>query len=182
MSDTKYFEDMWLGLEEELSSFDNYAPTNDFSQQSSSGLPANSLDSPNLEPQTYEQLLSQDNLPEPTNESLHSGSRQERIEAIKQLYNKTPFILYAKVEKIASNLYKKGKVKLANEILESTKKTLSKHLSYVIEDEKLYSTLSFDSKNGDDSITVKVIDKETNEVSVEEFDSLSEAMTYLKNL
>lgn len=183
MSDTQYFEDMWVALENELSTFDNHVPTSsDFQSQQSSSPLSNSLDSPNLEPQTYEQLLSQDNLPNPSEESLHSTSRQERIEAIKQLYNKTPFMLYAKVEKVALNLYKKGKVKQANDLMSKTKETLSRHLSYAIEDEKTYTTLSFDQKNGDESIAVKVINKETNELSTHEFETLSEAMDYLKNL
>jgi hypothetical protein len=122
MSDTQYFEDMWIALENELSSFDNYSPsTTNFSgsNQNQNTSPNSNLDSMNVEPQTYEQLLNQISQPEPTSEQLSSGSRQERIDAVKQLYNKQPFILYAKIEKVATSLYKAGKVKEANSLLEA---------------------------------------------------------------
>ena len=120
-----YFEDMWLSLENELSSFDSFVPSDYVSAPSSS----TSLDSPSSDTSTspaplssYEELLELQNTSIPDNSQLRSKNRKERIEAIRDLYNKTPMTFNtARLEQVAKNLYKKGYVKQANEIMEKIK-------------------------------------------------------------
>ena len=116
MSDPNYFEDMWLEFENELSSYDSGYSFQDYGNEKSE---MNS-DSANIEPSTYETLLDARNAPEPSRERLHSSNLQERIEAIKEHYNKHPFISSAsfkgKLSKVAEKFCKQGKVALGNKI------------------------------------------------------------------
>ena len=119
---TEYFEDMWIGLESELEQFDSYAPDNHFVDQEAPSSTENlNHDNPHFEAQTYETLINNKNAPDPTHEQLRSTNRKERIQAIKELYNKEPTIInWASVEKLhktASRLYRKGFVKEGNSIM-----------------------------------------------------------------
>jgi hypothetical protein len=106
-----YFEDFWLGMQSELKDFDNINSNDFLSHEPSSDSnidaqqPENTV---NLEPQTYEALLNDISAPNPNRERLRSTDRSERIQAIRELYNKEPTILNAKLRHIATNLYKKG--------------------------------------------------------------------------
>lgn len=125
MSENKiHFDDMWLALEQELTQFDSFNPSEFSSSQSGNSSssssdalnPSNNSSQNNLQHSTYEELLQLRDQPNPSSERLHSDSRQERITAIKELYNKSPTIIYAKLERVADNLYKKGLVKQGNSI------------------------------------------------------------------
>lgn len=180
---TQYFEDMWLALEQELSSFDSFSPNEHVSHPSTSSDP-NATDSPqgNLEPATYEQLLEMKKLPNPSHDRLRSNDRKERIEAVKELYNKVPTIINAtsivRLHKTASILYKKGFVKQANDLVEKIDQSVSQHFSYVAEDGDNYKTLSYDKKDGDKDIVVEVIDKQDKKSIKEEFANLSDAIRF----
>lgn len=122
---TEYFEDMWLDLEKELSSYDSYS--NDFSNynsMSTSPQLEEGFDSSTTEvsPQTYENLLQTQEAPNPSRERLHSSSREERIQAIKELYNKVPTIINGnisveRITKIANGLSRIGLVKQSNDLI-----------------------------------------------------------------
>lgn len=126
MNETKYFEDMWLALDNDLKEFNSYE--NDFSSfdYNSNNTQQNVSDhQSNLDVQTYEQLIDTQNSSEPSNQQLHSNNLQERIQAVKQYYSQNPgtfsWASLIKLKKVSDNLYKKGLVKQGNHIVKIVK-------------------------------------------------------------
>ena len=128
MSDTKYFEDMWLALDNDLKEFDSYK--NDFTSIDNNSNSQNNSQQPqaNLDAKTYEQLMENQNQPEPSKEQYHSNNMQERIDAVRQYYNQNPgtfsWASLVKLKKVADNLYKKGFVKQGNQIVKVIKSNI----------------------------------------------------------
>lgn len=129
---TEYFEDMWIGLENELKNYDSFSPGSDMQQSQPHPETAQENSEANLGPETYEDLLNQQNAPIPSKDRLRNHNRAERIQAIKELYNKTPTIInWASVDRIrrvAAGMYRVGLVKEANEIIEKIDMKYSKSL------------------------------------------------------
>lgn len=179
----QYFEDMWLDLSADLDKFDNFSSSefnfiNDSSQQSTSE--DKTFKDQDLPAQTYEQLLNLQNSPDPSYQETHSTDFKERIEAIRQLYNKNPVLLNAstisRLRKVASNLSKKGLVKQANQIsnfkarnltFRSNKDGIDKVFNYVenVGGEK-YVTVNISTDNYDYS---------------QDFDNVEEAISFFHN-
>jgi len=123
----QYFNDMWLNLEEELSSYDTFINDNEWMSQttspenSESVNPEKNLDTPNLSIETYEDLLSS-NREGPSMSELRSQNRGDRIKAVREFYNQAPTIINAesitRLKTIADNLYRFGKVKQANSMMD----------------------------------------------------------------
>lgn len=113
---TQYFEDMWLALEQEVSNYDNYHP--DYSSYETPLNPDSQQQEVHLENQTYEDLLEIQKAPPPEHDKLRAKDRKERIEAVKELYNRAPTIINAKIRDIANQLYKKGFVKQGNSLMQ----------------------------------------------------------------
>lgn len=187
---TEYFDDMWLSLEQELTGFDNYISDKDWMSSSAPNTPSagemrndpfnEPLDRAPLTPQTYEELLLLDQPPDSQN--LHSKSRSERIEAVRQLYNQIPTIInassFAESHRVANRLYRIGKVKEANFIVAEVDKTISKSFTY-IEDSPTHSkALEASENDGDKQITIEITDKETKSRIVRTFDNTLEAVKF----
>lgn len=186
---TEYFDDMWLSLEQELTGFDNYITDKDWMSSNVSNTPSagemrndpfnEPLDRTPLTPQTYEELLLDS---QPDAQNLHSKSRSERIEAVRQLYNQIPTIInassFAESHRVANRLYRAGKVKEANYIVAEVDKTISKSFTY-IEDSPTHSkTLEASENNGDRQITIEITDKEAKSHISRTFDNTLEAVKF----
>lgn len=119
---TDFFEDMWLSMENSLKEFDSYTPGNEFQQQPLAPDQQQSDQQINIDPQTYEDLLERQHAPQPSKERLRNHSLQERIKAVRELYNQTPTIInwasIDRIKRVADGMYKIGLVKEANEIVE----------------------------------------------------------------
>jgi hypothetical protein len=136
-SPTVYFEDMWLGIQDELSSYDSFSPSEYIDHQSTSSSPEHGSAGNNtsdMSPSTYERLLEIQKTPNPSHDRMRSPDRKERIEAIRELYNKTTTILNASsndtLKKVANRLYRAGLVKQANALVE---KVIDKHVEQDME-------------------------------------------------
>lgn len=113
---TQYFEDMWLGLENELKQFDNLdSPFADHSGEAATS-PSEQGDiteQVTLQPNTYEQLL-QSPTPTPSSVQMRSKNLADRIEAVRIEYNQNPIAFnassVARLTKVAENLRKKSLV------------------------------------------------------------------------
>ena len=130
MTDTKYFEDMWLALDNDLKEFNSYKNDfmsfdNNYNNDSQDNIQQQQQQQTNLDPQTYEQLLEVQNSPTPSREQYHSDDIQERIQAVRQYYNQNPgtfsWASLTKLKKVADDLYKKGLVKQGNQIVKIIK-------------------------------------------------------------
>lgn len=183
----QYFEDMWLAVENELSSFDSFKPS-EYSSQPASSENIDSQNGPggtNLEPSTYEELLQLRNEPAPSDDKLRSRDRATRIEAVRELYNKFPTIIngssLARLHKTASILYKRGLIRQADSLLKAANKTMDENFSYVIESDEGFKILSYENELGRIIASVEVTDKYSNTSMVEEFDNLLEAVKCFKN-
>ena len=190
-ADGPYFEDMWLSLENDLSSFDSFIPSDYVdapSSSSSSEGDSNNPNTPNLEPQTYEDLLQVQLAPPPSNDQLRSPDRKERIQAIRELYNKTPTIINGSVDrltKIAERLYNKGYVKEGNFISAAIDKAIQEDFSYVSEEDDRFKSLnvSRDKESNDVVATVEISDK-TDKGTItrhKTFDNVLDAIKYFKS-
>lgn len=183
---TQYFEDMWLSLEKELSSFDSYSPSEFVSSPSSSSDNPNSpnnINTTNLDHQTYEDLLEIQLAPPPSNDKLRSSDRKERIQAIRELYNKTPTIIngssLASLHKTACSLYKKGFIKQANNLLKTAESSLES-FSYLTEDDNGYRALSYGEVDNKTIASVEFTDN-NGETTIGEFDNLLDAIKFFKS-
>lgn len=118
----QYFEDMWLALESELSTYDNYDSNSNYQSSESPLGTEDPIQESQLEPQTYEDLLEVAKKA-PEHSQLRSPNRKERTEAVKEFYNRTPTILNAKLKEVAESLYKKGFVRQGNSLMKIVGKT-----------------------------------------------------------
>lgn len=173
----EFFDDMWLTLEKDLSSFDNFiddrdwmnAGASDSSQMTENQMTPDSMNpQPNIEPQTYENLLMNSISPQRV-ENPYGKSLQERIQAIKEIYNQIPTIInareFARLHKTAGQLYKKGKVKEGNRVIKASEEQI--HESFVITEtnDDVSKTLEYAKNNGEiQAIVTKenINDKERN--------------------
>jgi len=189
---TKHFDDMWLALDNELTSFDTYLSDKDWmstnnSSSSASPLPSSSQDinTPNLSPQSYDNLLQTLSAPDPSFNELHSKSRSERIEAVKQFYNKMPTIInassLARLHTVASRLYKSGKVKAANSLTACENKLVKQHsqTSVRLDDADFFKELMISQKDDSVRVTLVVQNKATGDSYTKNFDNLLEAAKFL---
>lgn len=184
MDDIKYFEDAWLELENELSSFQTYQPSSYQNYQSNSSSQENlgDFNETNLDFKTYEQLLTTHH--EPTDNEVHSlTTREDRIQAVKDYYNQNPFTIYAKLNKIASGLYKKGMVRQGNRILDKGFETFGHILEKALEKNLAYSkkigdetrTLTYNQEDSE-RVYVVSISKEQGPTITGTFDNLQDAL------
>jgi hypothetical protein len=214
---TEYFEDAWLALETQLSEFDSFlsGPKNEFSSSplsnSSNNDTTNPANSTQLQPSTYERLLEIENMPPPSDDRLHSSDRKERIQAVRELYNKTTTIINShsisplRIRKVAFQLKLLGlddeaiqlqKIAKAQNLkliarrlahkglvkqANSLEEVVNKHFSYSHETDDIYKTLTFDQQNDDKEFKVNLVDKNTNDSIAEEFDSLEDAIEFFKS-
>lgn len=187
---TEYFEDMWLALEKELSSFDSFIPNEHVSSPSSSienTNSPNSINTTNLDPQTYEDLLEIQLAPNPSNDKLRSPDRKERIDAIRELYNKTTTIIngssLASLHKTACSLYKKGNVRAANNLIRAAESTLESDFTYITSDNESSRSLVVESQYGEVLATVEITDNtdKSTMTTRKEFNNLLDAIKYFKS-
>jgi hypothetical protein len=214
---TEYFEDAFLALETQLSEFDSFlsGPKNEFLSSPLSNNSNNDTTNPTnntqLQPATYEKLLEIENLPPPSDDRLHSPDRKERIQAVRELYNKTTTILNShsisplRMRKVAMQLKLLGLENEARQLRESARtqnlhllarrlahkglvkqandleSVLTKHFSYSQETDNIYKTLTFDQQDDEKEFNVNLVDKNTNDSIAEEFDSLEEAIQFFKS-
>lgn len=187
---TEYFDDMWLTLEQELTGFDNYITDKDWIASTNSATPS-AGEMPNdpfneptnqvtLTPQTYEDLLQLNQ--EPDTDRLHSKSRSERIEAVRQLYNQIPTIInassFAESHRVANRLYKAGKIREANHIVAQVDKTIHKSFTYIEDTPTHNKALEAHSENGANLITITIADKEDKSHMSKTFDNTLEAIKF----
>lgn len=189
-ADGPYFEDMWLSLENDLSSFDSFTPSDyvDAPSSSSSSEGNNPENAPKLDSQTYEDLLQIQLAPPPSNDQLRSSNRQERIQAIRELYNKTPTIINGSVDrltKIADRLYSKGYVKEGNFISAAIDKAIQEDFSYVSEEDDRFKSLNVSrDKESNDVVAVVEISDKTDKGTItrhKTFDNVLDAIKYFKS-
>jgi hypothetical protein len=214
---TDYFEDAWLALETQLSEFDSFlsGPKNEFSSSPLSSNPNNDTTNPTnnmqSQPSTYERLLEIENMPPPSDDRLHSSDRKERIQAVRELYNKTTTIINShsisplRMRKVAIQLKLLGLDSEARQLQKSARAqnlqllarrlankglvkqanhledVLTKHFSYSQETDNIYKTLTFDQQDDEKEFIVNLVDKNTNDSIAEEFDSLEEAIKFFKS-
>lgn len=185
---TKYFDDMWLALDQELTHFDNYLGDKDWmsstsSPESTPTSPGSDSSGVNLSPQTYDQLISQHDAPPPSNDQLRSRSRAERIEAVRQLYNKMPTIInahsVATLHKVASQLYRKGYVGAANKILANEHAVFNKDMTYVEDDPDFTKSLEITRGDNKSRVSISVEDKATGKTYEKSFDNVLDAVKFL---
>lgn len=133
---TEFFDDMWLSLESDLTSYDSFIGDSDWlninpqTPENSDGMVQNiTTNAPNIEPQKYEDLIERTISP-PRIDNPHGKTLQERIHAIKEIYNLIPTIInateLARLHKTANTLYKKGMVKAGNQIMEKSEREIQK--------------------------------------------------------
>lgn len=184
MNDGKYFEDYWLEIQRELDMFDSPNPASDFGSSQGPSTNPDSLENDGIiEPNTYEKLTEMQDK-NPTNDQMRAKSRADRINAVRDFYNREPTIINAnsiyKLHKTADKLYKKGFVKQANELVE-TAESLRKHFSLVEENDDTYKHLKVHTENGGETILVTVVDKNDQSVEEHEFDDLNEAINFFES-
>ena len=211
-----YFEDMWLALEEQLSEYSNYSPSNsspnsDGTQDSSSYSSTNqSTDFLAQQPHltnTYEKLLDLQNV-NPSDQQLHSPNLQDRINAVRDIYNKETTIIVGRVNnlsnkikrlssmlqknnankipaiittyKVAKNLYLKGKVAEGNRLLYTAEKLLAENFSYSVDDGSIMKRIEYNKNpNTTTQIRVQITDKQSRTDLSKQFDNISEALDFL---
>ena len=134
---------------------------------------------------TYEDILEMRREPLPSQDKLRSRDRQERIDAVRELYNKVPTIISGgscyRIRKTAERLYRQGLVRHANKMMEVLEDTANSHFSYVQDNESNYKILSSDESDGEKDITVEIVDKDQKDSIKKEFNSLSEAIDFFKD-
>lgn len=178
-------DDMWFALEQELTNFDSYISDKDWISTPSQQSPV-TKDSPdslemNVGSDTYEQLMYPEKFEESVDQ-IRLKSRQDRIEAIKQLYNQVPTIIsassLAKTHRIVNSLYKKGKIRQANKILQQAENLSQQSFIYIDETPEIQKTLQVEKQQDDSIISVEVWDKKENDKIVKTFESLLDAIKY----
>lgn len=185
MSDSTqtYFEDMWLSLEKELSQYDSFTSSSSFTNNNSSYTPSNSGQSsdflaqipPNIN--TYESLL-RSTTPEPTTQQLHSSNLQDRIDAVRDMYNKQTTIIVAKTLNYVNKLSKSGRSDLSNK-LAKTFHQFSKIFSYSKEDDTYQKSLSYSrSSSSPKTLSVSVTNKKFKNSINKQFEDLEEAVEF----
>ena len=184
MNDGKYFEDYWLEIERELNNFDSPNPASDFGSGTNTSMDPDSLENDNIiEPDTYEKLTEMQDK-NPTNDQMRAKNRADRIQAVRDFYNREPTIINAstiyKLHKTANKLYNKGFVKQANELVESAK-SLRKHFSLVEETDRVYKHLKVHAENGSKVILVTAVNKSDLTVEECEFENLEQAINFFES-
>lgn len=179
-----YFEDMWIALEKQLAEYDSFTPSTSINVETnpSSGIFNNTQSSDFLaqsptNSNTYESLLNL-NTPEPTAQQLHSPNLQDRINAVRDIYNKQTTIIVAKMLDYSNKLNKLGKYSLSKK-LATTIHQYSKNFSYSKDDDKYNKTFTYSvASSSPKTISVSINDKKSKNSINKQFENLEQALEF----